>query len=399
MNARIACILASVLILLGSTVAFAAESVEPKTGGNVSWLGTIDDDVFGAGQTVDVDAEISGDAFLTGGTVTTAGSVQRSVYASGGKLRLKGDVGSDLIGAGGDVESTSNVGHNLVLAGGDVTITGDITGRAIAAGGHVQLGRMAMVHRDAWLAGGSVEVDGNVAGGAKLTGGTIVIRGHIAGNVMARGQKVELQSGARIDGNLDVYSPDDPVIDSGATVGGTVSKHVTASQMKWVGGFVWIAVILTVIFYVFLFLVGLLMVVFGPLFVERSHEILTRQGFAALGVGAVITLATPPVVLLLMISIIGIPFALALILVYGLATMLAIPVLGTSVAFSLAGRTARGITRGRVILYYVLVLVVLWVIGWIPFLGALAWFIFGMLGIGIMALHIFGGRRRAVAAA
>lgn len=399
MYARIACILASLLVLLGSAVAVAADSVEPKTGGNVSWVGTIDDDVFGAGQTVDVDASISGDAFLTGGTVTTAGTVQRSVFASGGKLRLKGNVVSDLIAAGGDVESSGAVGHNLVLAGGDVTISGDITGRAIAAGGHVRLDRTAMVHRDAWLAGGSVEVDGDVAGGARLTGGEVVVRGHIVGNVIARGQTVRIESGARIDGNLDVYSPHDPVIDSGATIGGTVSKHVAASPIKWVRGFVWIAVVMTVIFYVFLFLVGLLMIVFGPIFVERSHEILTRQGLAALGVGALITLATPPVALVLMISIIGIPFAMALFLLYALAMMLAIPVLGTSVAFGFAGRTAGGLTRGRVILYYVLVLVVLWGIGWIPFLGALVWFILGMLGIGILAFQIFGFRRRVPAGA
>lgn len=381
--------LVAFIVLLANGANSSAQPVEPKSGENVSWAGTIGDDIFSAGKTIDVDATVAGDAFLAGGDIRVAGDLKDSVYAAGGQLKLNGAVADDLIAAGGSVETGGHVGDNLVVAGGSVDVSSDVGGRVIASGGKVWLDRSAVVHKDAWLSGGSVEIDGDVAGGGRFAGKAIIIRGHVAGNVTARGGVVKLLAGARIDGNLDVYSPNKAEIDPTAMVGGTVNHHATEGMANWASALARIAIFSMIVVYFYLFVVGLLMVLICPGFVGRNREILADQSFVTLGVGALIVLATPPVAGFLAITIIGIPFAIAALLLFVVTMMISIPAFGTALAHRLADRSTADISRGRVLLFYVLVLVVLWGIGLIPILGGLVWLIASMLGVGLLAIQIF----------
>ena len=387
-------------VILGqSTGVSAAETVEPRSGKTITWTGTIGDDVFSAGQTVDVDGTVQGDAFLSGGEVNVTGSIQDGLYTAGGQVHLDGDVGNDVIGAGGNVETRGDVGDNLILAGGNIRVFSQVDGRVIAAGGSVRLDRAATVRGDAWLSGGFVRLDGDVSGGARLRGGEVVIGGHVAHDVMIEARSVRIESGARIDGNLTVDSPNDAEIADGAVIGGTVSQQNTGQMSRWVGSAIWVGVVATLIGYLYLFIVGLLMIVICPGYVARNQEILSRQGFAAFGVGALFILAFPALIIVLMITVIGIPFAIGALLFYILALMISIPLVGTTLARLIATRRTTEVSRGRIILFYVLVLVVFWLIGLIPFAGGLLWMLLMMLGLGVAIIQtwpLFGEVRRGV---
>lgn len=368
--------------------ATAAESAEPKAGEHVTWSGTVGDDIFSAGQSVDVDATVEGDAFVAGGEVSVAGVLQDSVYAAGGQLRLTSDVANDLIAAGGNIETDGHVGDNLVLAGGNVRIASEVGGRAIAAGGNVRLDRAAVVHGDAWLSGGNLRLDGDVGGGARLTGGEIFISGHVVGDVEARGQSVQVASDAKIDGNLTVFSPDQPQIDDGAAIGGTVDYQETQGGPNWVRTAIIGAIFVTIVIYLYLFIVGLLIILICPGFVRRNAEILRQQGFVAFGIGALIVLVTPIVLLILCVTVIGIPFAIVAGLLYLAALMLCIPFVGTTFAQWFAGRKGAVVSRGRLILLYAVILLVFWIVGLIPLLGGLIWMLLTMLGLGVVTLQV-----------
>ena len=399
MYARIFAAFVLFVILGQSTGVSAAETVEPRSGKTISWTGTIGDDVFSAGQTVDVDGTVQGDAFLSGGEVNVTGSIQDGLYAAGGQVYLQGDVGNDVIGAGGNVETRGYVGDNLILAGGNIRVFSQVDGRVIAAGGSVRLDRAATVSRDAWLSGGLVKLDGDVSGGALLRGGEIVIGGHIAHDVVIHARNVRIESGARIDGNLTIDSPNEAEIADGAVIGGTIRQQDTGQMSRWVGSAVWVGVLAVLIGYLYLFIVGLLMIAICPGFVARNQEILSRQGFVAFGIGALFVLAVPPLIGLLMITVVGIPFAFGALFLYILAFMVSIPLVGTTLARLIASRRTTEVSRGRIILYYVLVLVVFWLIALIPFAGSVFWIIMSMLGLGLMVAQmwpLFGGVRRGV---
>jgi hypothetical protein len=375
-----------IAVVLGGP--FRAYAVEPRAGENVSWTGTVDDDIFSAGRHIDVDATVSGDAFLAGGEVSTAGVLEDSAYAAGGRLRLTSDVADDLIAAGGQIDTDGHIGDNLIVAGGQITILSEVGGKAIASGGQVTLDRTAVVHGDAWLTGGKVALDGDVGGGARVTGDDIVIRGHVAGDVRARGQLVRVVSGAHIDGTLEVFSPSEPEIADGAVIAGTVDYQKTAARPNWIGVAIVGIIVATLIVYFYLFVVGLLIILICPGFVRRNAEILAKQGFTGFGIGALFVLLAPVVLLAFAITVIGIPFAFLMLLVYATVLMLSVPFAGTTLAYRFAGYRGSEISRGRVVLAYVGVLLVFWLLGLIPFLGSVLWMLLTMLGIGVVIVQV-----------
>lgn len=258
---------------------------------------------------------------------------------------------------------------------------------------------MTKVGGDVWLSGGRVSLDGDVAGGARLRGGEVVIGGHVAGDVTVQARHVRVASDARIDGNLTVDGPNDAQIAEGAVIGGTVSHQDTGQMARWAGSVIWVFLLAALIGYLYLFVVGLLMIVICPGFVARNQEILSQRGFAAFGIGALFILVGPPLIGLLMITVIGIPFAFGALLVYVLACMVSIPLAGTTLARRFASGRKAEVSRGRIILLYVLVLVVFWLIALIPFVGGLFWMIMSMLGLGLMIIQMwpfFRGVRRGV---
>ena len=363
-------------------------AAEPKAGEHVVWAGEVDDDIFSAGQNVDVDGTVKGDAFVAGGDVSMTGVIEDSVYTAGGDLRLRGDVANDLIAAGGDVQTDGHIGDNLVLAGGDVRVASEVGGRAIVAGGNVRLENAAVIHGDAWLAGGNVSLDGDVGGGARLTGGQIVIRGHVAGDVRARGQDVRVASDARIDGNLSVLGPNKPQIEDGAVISGTTDYQETERGPNWARTAIIGVILVTLVIYFFLFLVGLLIILICPGFVVRNREILATQGLAGFGIGALIVIVMPMILFALLFTVVGIPFAVLGFLLYCAALMLSIPFVGTTLAHRFAGRKDMKVTRGRLILAYAGILLVFWILGLIPFLGGLIWTLLSMLGLGVVTIQM-----------
>src|SRR5919108_662261 len=99
-----------------------------------------------------------------------------------------------------------------------------LSGRADVPQGQ-QVGDLVVFH-------GSSTVDGTVNGSLTAFDAPVTIAGRVNGDVVAFNGRVELRSGANVTG--DVVSQQDPVVASGATIGG--GRRRGRSDSHWGGG-------------------------------------------------------------------------------------------------------------------------------------------------------------------
>ncbi|MFN3232055.1 MAG: hypothetical protein ACE363_07820 [Alphaproteobacteria bacterium] len=358
--------------------------------------GVIEDDLFTAGGTVDVDARVGGDVVAAGGVMEIFGRVGDGLIAAGGEVNTGAAVAGDAIVAGGVITVDGPVGDNLYAAGGRVSVDSDITGKVIAAGGRVRLGREATVVEDVVISAGSTTVAGQVNGDLRINAGHAIILGEINGDVSVQAQQLEIGPDARIAGTLSVRSPEPAMISDQAEIVGEVTQVRTSSIF---GGERDDDVTTSIYFRLYMIALAALIQLIAPGFVRRSADRLMDRPISTLGVGLLGLTATPVILLLLIVIVIGIPFALIGLAAYGAALLLAVPLFSLLAAhwFLRRGNPDRVVGRWPVIGLAAAALIVLFLIGLIPFLGGLVRLGVLCLGIGAAIMVIWQATRPAPA--
>jgi hypothetical protein len=249
-----------------------------------------------------------------------------------------------------------------------------LSGRADVPEGQ-QVGDLVVFH-------GSATVDGTVDGSLTAFDAPVTISGRVNGDVVAFNGRVELQSGANVTG--DVVSQNDPVVASGATIGGTTKRLQTNTNWEgfgWAGKLAWwLAVSISTL------VVGLLLVWLigrGAATVLEAGR--TRIG-PSVGLGLLLFFGLPLLAVIALVTVVGIPLGLGL-----LAALLLIYALGYSAAAWILGRSlVREPTAWAVA--FLAGWAILRVVALIPVLGGLAWFAAVVFGLGALAVAIWRAR-------
>jgi len=345
----------------------------------------------GPDVTIPSGTTVTDDVYAGAGTVTMNGTIAGSLIATGGNVNVTGTVERDVMVAGGTVTISGPVKGSVRLAGGTLTVSGPVAEDLVAAGGNLELSPDARVGRDLVLAGGSATVAGQVGRDLTASAGTLDIRGHVERDIKAQVTNLHLESGATVGGNLDYASADSAQIDSGATVAGQV-KHSPANftaqpspaQQATDVAVGWVRVL------VGLFLLGLLVLLPFRAFSRRASEAIGSAPLASLGLGVAL--------------LIGIPIAALIVFVIGLVVggwplslaALALLAIATAVGYVLAGLFVGSTTfrlLGRPEMHPLLALfvglVILTVVGLVPFLGGIVGLVAVVFGLGALALTLF----------
>ncbi len=329
--------------------------------------GTIEDDIYVAGRSVDVQAQVQGD-----------------VTAAGKRVSIDELVTGDVMVAGETVTVRAQVQDDVRAAGRSVTIAGSVAGHVVAAGEIVNIAPAATVGGWAWLAGREVNVAGQVGNELKVAAQIVIVSAEVAGDVELMAEEIRILGGARINGDLIYRSENEPQISEGATIAGDIiAKPVLYQEPEDRGaGFMFLAALaVAAIVYYLLF----------QAFSVAGAEGLRRAPLSALGTGVAFLFATPFVILLLFATLIGVLVALPL-LAYYLVSLLGGLLTGVIYAgdtgLRLMGK-AETATKGMRILSIVVALVTLLLIQIIPVIGALAVFVLLLLGLGALQLQIW----------
>lgn len=292
--------------------------------------------------------------------------------------------------AAGTVIVHGTVEGDLRAAAGTVLVDGTVTGDVEAVAGNVRIdGR---VGGDVSAAGGNVLVDRNavVGGSVDASAGNVIVGGVVAGDVRAAAGSVILAPSASIRGDVSyAVGESGRFANRGAAVDGTITRNEglapdvfrlpepPASALAVFG------------FVVNLLLGAFLLVVLPGLSAGVAERAVDRPvRMAAIGLLALV--AAPIVLFLLAITIVGLPFALAGIVLLGVVLWVG----------SVYGRLAVGVwvtgLAGIEDRWIALVagLLVIGVLGRLPWVG---WVFAGValvLGLGALAAVAAGRARR-----
>jgi len=345
---------------------------------------TVDDDLYAGAGTVSVDGTIAGSLIAAGGTVTISGTVERDVLVTGGTVTITGPV------------------HGSArIMGGTLRVSGPVSEDVVALGGNVDVAPDATIGRDLVIGGGTATVAGKVGRDVTAGVGTLDLRGSVERNVKAEVTNLSLASGATVGGNLEYASANAARIDPGATVAGTVkqsppnfTRQPTPAERAadtFVG---WIRLV------VGLFVLGLLVLLPFGAFSRRASDAVGGAPVASLALGLVMLFGVP--IVALAVFIIGLlvggwPLSLA---------ALALLAIGTAVGYVLSalfvGRTGFRLVRqpeAHPVLALLVGLLVLTLVGLIPFLGGLVALAAVVFGLGALTLTLYRSWRGPTAAA
>lgn len=339
MDERLGVLLAVFLVLALAAVPAPAAAEETRTGGTV---------IVEEGETID------GDLRAFAGTVV-----------------VRGTVNGDLTAFAGNVFVDGQVNGNLEAFAGNVRINGTVTGDASAAGGNVFLAEGGRIGGQFEAGAGNVGVDGEVGGAARLSAETITVGpSAVVGGDLAYDGNLDLADEARVAG--DVRQEDD----LGVGVGGPVVPN-------WVG---WAYGLLVNL------LLGAALLLIFPIFSANLADRAAASPLRSGGVGLLLLVGIPVLVVLLFISLVGIPLGLVGMVLFPLLLWLGYVYGSFTVGSWLLSHTDVD-SRWLALLVGLLVVSV---VGLVPVLGALVQFLVLLLGLGALALGLrdrYRGRR------
>lgn len=344
---------------------------------------------FAATGDEQVEGVMGGDRFIAGGSITRTQPVTGDLIAAGGEVQLDSAVGGDAVAAGGNVRIGGSVAQNLYAAGGRVSLNGAFGRNVRVAGGRVEIDPAASIQGNLTAAGGTLRLRGAVKGYVQAAGGNVTIDGPVDGDVSVSSGNLTLGPNAKIAGTLRYRSGEEMVRDPGAKVGGNVERLSSERAYEgpvirthipgFAGGWIWSAGLLV--------LAALMAAAVPPASMRISGE-LRMHPWLALLFGFIALVCIPMAAIVLMVTVIGIPLAMLVILAY--LILLVLGYVATAVAFgdtALANfRPAEAQRSSWRVLAAVLAMLVLTLVARIPFAGGLVGFAAMLIGIGAILL-------------
>jgi cytoskeletal protein CcmA (bactofilin family) len=365
-----------VAIILGATAAPAAaadirQGNEVVVGANQ----TVQDDLYAFGGTISILGTVRGDVVAAGGTISIDGTVTGDVIAAGSSIAIRGEVGGSVRAAGNNIVLDGRIGEDLVATGADITILSN--------------GR---VGRDVIAGGGTVTLGGQTTRGAQIGSQSLTIDGRVGGDTKAQVQTLTLTARAILDGSLTYTSPAEASIASGAVVSGPTEHRLPertqpqtqgplALAIDWVRGLIPLLAL------------GLFLVFFFPAFSRRSGEAIVRSPLLSLGIGAGICIGLPILAVLIFIAgtiVGGWWLGLIALAFYFAAIAVSVPVAALGLGASILRLTQR---PAHLAVALLVGLVVLLLLGLVPYLGPIVIVLAVLFGLGATAMAIAGGRR------
>lgn len=264
----------------------------------------------------------------------------------------------------------------------DNTNNGDVLVRVngpVNLGQNERVGTLVVVDDNATIAG-------TVTDAFVIVSGDATISGTVDGDVVIVDGTLTLQPSAHVTGDVNV-ARGNVVKESGATIDGSI-VHRSYDWSGW--DFFVFSIYLWVSLTIVILIAGLIFAGVGGRQLTGSGNLITQQTGGTIAAAIIVGIALPLLAVIAMLTILGIPLGLGLLLMLGPALwFLGYLVAGTKVGAVILRREQ----ELHPYLPALLGLILLQVIGLIPFVGGLISFVAGILGTGALVLYAWNAWR------
>lgn len=237
---------------------------------------------------------------------------------------------------------------------------------------------------DVVIFNGPASVDGEVNGVLIVFNGDLDLSGRVTDDVVVFNGGASIADTATIGGDLVTrHAPD---VAPGATIEGRTRR---VEPREWATPFtvltklaVWLAVSVSAL------ILGLLFLLIGPRAADATYDAARTRTGPSIGWGFLLFFGLPIAAVLALVTLVGIPFGIALLLALAL-----IYSIGYVISAWVLGRTVlRKAGRG---LAFLVGLLILRLIALVPVLGGITWFLGAVFGLGVLIVAAWRSRARA----
>jgi len=306
--------------------------------------------------------------FMVGDNQVIDKPIDGDLMVGAGNIKINSNIGGDVYAGGGQIEIGGIINGNLIVGGGNIVISGKVLKNVIVGGGQVKIDNSADIGGYVLVGGGKVDLLGKFLGPVKVGARDLVVgeKAVINGNLEADVASAEVSSTSKIEGvkKIQIHEIKQP------------EKQMSGRKFAFGRE-------------IFTFLGRLVLVlVLVKLLGKKMVSIDIKKSFwSNVGLGLIVLVVTPFLMLMLLITFIGIPLSGIIFLLYIL--FLSLSRMVTSILVGNFVYQKGYIKNENLYIQGIVGLFLLSVLGLIPFVGTMVKLISLLFGLGI----IFKGLR------
>lgn len=304
--------------------------------------------------------------FLVGQSVEVNTAAVNDIYTISNDATFNNTIDGDLFAAGNTivVNEDATVSGSVRVTGNDITLNGLVNRNVLVMGNTVHIGSNAVLMGNVSIFAKEVTIDGTIAGAARIEASKVNGSGDILADSSITADSIVL-------GNLS----DESLVHAHASDHrdrADISNQHKHDMMWWIATFFFSAA------------VGIILILLFPRSFQNGARVLNKRPFLIAWRGLVILCVTPVAALLLCFTLIGIPFALIGMLMYGLMILVAHMWTGYWIGNKLLHDTHVQNERLNTILLFIVGLFIISAASQAPFIGMLVSVVAVIIGIGAL---------------
>lgn len=329
----------------------------------------MDETVTIAGSSLTIDSDVNGDLLCAGKDVVVNGNVKGDILCAAQTVKINGNVDGD-----------------VRVAAQSIELNGLVTRNVYALSQSLTLAKFSAIKGDILFGVQNIDLRGALGRDMAGAGEQIRISGSLLRNAKVTGSKISLIDPAKVGGDFEYYMTDTGIASiSQKNVKGRLVKHEIAQVERTNKEFKDIssaAMVTGKIFWIISnLLLGFALLYFFKESIQKRIQIISQKPVITGLTGFAFLVLTPLVVIILLVTMIGAPLAMVLLLEYIVAIMLA----SVAPAIMMGEWLIHLTTKKRSHSHTVPLLLGTAAIGLlylVPFIGALAGFLILCIGLG-----------------
>jgi len=305
---------------------------------SISFISITNAQSFHAGETVIVGKSETIDSMLVaaGNSVNVAGIVNGDVYCAGQDITISGTVNGDVICVGFNVFVSGKINGDIRLAGQTVTVSGYVRGNASLASESLFLQNGGVITGDILGGAESANLDGSVGRDLAFASSSLLVNGEVGRDIKGNVESLTIGSSGLVKGNVDYSSFNDPVVLSGGEIKGSVtiyepderqsSFNQPSASMAFMG---------FVFFSASMLVVGVALAFLTPRVLDNAAQKSRKSPWSVIAAGLISLIVVPIGIIMLLVSVVGIPLAFIIGLLWMLTLALSAPFTGYALGYAI----------------------------------------------------------------
>jgi hypothetical protein len=336
-------------------------------------------------ENVSITEPLYSDVYILAGNGTIDEKIHGDVYIAGGNVTINADVEEDLVVAGGKVVILGNIGGDLRVLGGQVSVYGNVAEDVVVVSGQLDISVNTVVGENLIVGAGLITIDGIIEGELRGVVGGIFINGSVLRDItLTIEDSIIISEDALIGGNLNYSAFLEARIPEGVVQGSVNFKKF--QKERFLNDLNLLLFLQKVVSYASMVILLLVLVFFMPNALAEAAKNTKENLLKAFGMGVLTLVCIFVGTIILMVTIVGIPFALmafaGMIIIFYFARIFAAIWLA-SYLFNFKAK----FLRLKLFFGGVIALFVYYLLGFIPYhIGRVATFLILIIGIGSLVM-------------